>query len=266
MPRFTDRVMIVTGGASGIGAALARLLRVEGARVTIADLPTSNGAALCEEIGARFQAVDLSVAIDAEAIVSAVVAREGRLDGLVNNAGIGALGEVPDLDPAQWRRVMAVDLDAVFHGCRAAIPVMKDQFRASGRGGVIVNTASISGLAADAGFAAYNAAKAAVINLTRALAVDHGKDGIRVNALCPGLVDTPLASRFTAIPGLMAAWTAGIPLRRAARPEEIAEVAAFLLSDAASYITGAAIVADGGATARTGQPDILAAIRRGEPT
>lgn len=261
--RFTDQVILVTGGASGIGAALVRQLAAEGARVTIADLPKSAGAALADATGARFHPVDLAIAEDAETMVTALVAREGRIDGLVNNAGIGGIGEVPDIDPAQWRRVMAVDLDAVFHACRAAVPVMRDQFRRHARGGVILNTASISGLAADTGFAAYNAAKAAVINLSRALAIDHGKDGIRVNALCPGLVATPLAEPLAAIPGLMDRWTAGIPLGRAARPEEIAEVAAFLLSDAASYVTGAIIVADGGATARTGQPDIMAAINKG---
>ncbi|MFN7399484.1 MAG: SDR family oxidoreductase, partial [Sandaracinobacter sp.] len=123
-----------------------------------------------------------------------------------------------------------------------------------------VNTASLSGVAADYGFAPYNAAKAGVINLTRALAIDHGKDGIRVNAVCPGLIDTPLAAPLAAIPGLMDKWTAGIPLRRAGRAEEIAEVIAFLASDAASYITGSAVIADGGASAHSGQPNFIAEI------
>ena len=177
-------------------------------------------------------------------------ARFGGLDILVSNAGIGSFGEAPDMDPEMWHRVIAIDLDGVFFGARAAIPAM----RARG-GGVIVNTASISGLGGDYGFAAYNAAKAAVINLTRTLAIDHGKDNIRVNALAPGLVSTPITSGLAAIPGLAEAWNALIPLGRPAQPEEMAEVIAFLASDAASYITGTTIVADGRMTARTGQPN-----------
>ena len=260
MARFAAQVALITGGASGIGAATARLLAAEGAHVTIADLPSSDGAAVAAAMGARFHAVDVADADAVGAMVAAVATAGGRLDLLVNNAGIGAMAEAPDLDPAMWRQVLAVDLDAVFHACRAAIPLMRAQFRANGRGGAIVTTASISGLFGDYGFAAYNAAKAAVINLTRTLAIDHGKDGIRVNAVAPGLVDTPLAGHLAAIPGLMDGWLQNIPLGRAARPEEIAEVIAFLLSPAASYMTGAIVVADGGATAHTGQPNFIRAV------
>jgi meso-butanediol dehydrogenase/(S,S)-butanediol dehydrogenase/diacetyl reductase len=260
MPRFQSRTALVTGGASGIGLATARLLAADGARVTIVDLPASSGARIAAEIGGHFHAADLSDMAAVESMVTAHLQREGRLDILVNNAGIGSLGEVPDIDPGLWRKVLAVDLDAVFHACRIAIPAMREAFRTHGRPGAIVNTASLSGLAADYGFAPYNAAKAGVINLTRALAIDHGKDGIRVNAVCPGLIDTPLAAPLAAIPGLMDKWTAGIPLRRAGRAEEIAEVIAFLASDAASYITGSAVIADGGASAHTGQPNFIAEI------
>jgi len=260
MPRFQNRIALVTGGASGIGAATARLLAAEGARVTIVDLPDSSGAEVAAGIGGHFHAADLSDMVAAEAMITDVLAREGRLDILVNNAGIGSLGEVPELDPRLWRRVMAVDLDAVFHACRIAIPAMRDAWRADGRMAAIVNTASLSGLSADYGFSAYNAAKAGVINLTRALAIDHGKDGIRVNALCPGLIDTPLAAPLAAIPGLMDRWVRQIPLARAGRAEEMAEVIGFLASEAASYITGAVIVADGGASAHTGQPNFTAEI------
>ncbi|QMW24217.1 SDR family NAD(P)-dependent oxidoreductase [Sandaracinobacteroides saxicola] len=263
--RFQSRTALVTGGASGIGAATARLLAGEGARVTIVDLESSSGAEVAAGIGGHFHAADLSDMAAAEAMVHDLLAREGRLDILVNNAGIGSLGEVPDLDPAQWRKVMAVDLDAVYHACRVAVPAMRAAFRAEGRGGVIVNTASLSGLAADYGFAVYNVAKAAVINLSRVLAIDHGKDGIRVNALCPGLIDTPLAAPLAAIPGLMEKWTRAIPLGRAGRAEEMAEVIAFLASDAASYITGSVIVADGGAGAHTGQPNFMAEIAALQP-
>jgi len=252
MPRFQSRIALVTGAASGIGAATARLLAAEGAHVTIVDLPGSNGVTVARELGCHFHPADLADQAQVEAMVSAVLDREGRLDILVNNAGIGSLGEVPDLDPALWRQVMAIDLDAVFHACRIAIPAMRAQ-----GGGVIVTTASLSGLFGDYGFAAYNAAKAGVINLTRTLAIDHGKDGIRVNAVCPGLVDTPLAAPLAAIPGLMDAWTREIPLARAARPAEIAEVIAFLASDAASYMTGSIVIVDGGASAHSGQPNFI---------
>ena len=255
MSRFESKIALVTGGASGIGAATARQLAEEGAQVTIADLPSSDGAKIASSFNGHFHAADLADPAQAEAMVEDVLTREGRLDILVNNAGIGSLSEAPDLDPEQWRQVIAVDLDAVFHACRIAIPAMK----AHG-GGAIVTTASISGVAGDYGFAAYNAAKGAVINLTRTLALDHGKDAIRVNAVCPGLVNTPLAAPLAAIPGLMDSWTQNIPLRRAAEPEEIAEVIAVLASEAASYMTGAAVIVDGGATAHTGQPNFIAAI------
>jgi meso-butanediol dehydrogenase/(S,S)-butanediol dehydrogenase/diacetyl reductase len=252
MARFGGQMALVTGAASGIGAATARLLAAEGATVTLVDLPTSAGAEVAASLGGHFTAADLAHPAAAEAMVAEALARHGRLDILVNNAGIGSLAEVPDLDPALWRRVMAIDLDSVFHACRIAIPAMKKQ-----GGGAIVTTASMSGIFADHGFAAYNAAKAAVINLTRAMAIDHGKDGIRVNAVCPGLVDTPLAAPLAAIPGLWDRWTRDIPMGRAARPEEIAEVIAFLASPAASYMTGSIVLVDGGKSAHGGQPNFI---------
>jgi len=257
--RFSGDVAVVTGAASGIGAATARLLAASGAQVVVADVAEA-GRAVAEAIGGRFRRTDLADGAEAEALIRETLAACGRIDILVNNAGVGALGAVPDLSPETWRRVLAVDLDAAFFTCRAAIPAM----RAAGRG-AIVNVASISGLAADFGFAAYNAAKAGLINLTRAIAIDHARDGIRANAVCPGLVDTPLAAPLAAVPGLMAAWLPAIPIGRALRAEEIAEVIVFLASDAASAMTGAVVVADGGMTARTGQPDFLAAFAGAAP-
>ncbi len=249
--RFEGQVAVVTGAASGIGEATARLLAAGGARVVVADVADA-GAAVAREVGGRFRQTDVAVREEVEALVAGTLAGEGRLDILVNNAGIGALAAVPDLAPELWRQVMAVDLDAVFWACRVAIPAMREA-----GGGAIVNVASISGLAADRGFAAYNAAKAGLINLTRAMAIDHARDGIRVNAVCPGLVETPLAAPLAAVPGLMDAWLPTIPIGRAIRPGEIAEVIAFLASGSASAMTGSVVVVDGGMSAHTGQPDFL---------
>ena len=251
MSGFSGKAALVTGGASGIGAATARRLAAAGAQVMVADLNVQAGEALAAELGdgAAFFRCDVAEPAQVEAMVKAAATAYGRLDILVNNAGIGSLGETPDLDPATWRQVLAIDLDAVFHACRHAIPVMRQ-----GGGGAIVNTASISGMAGDYGFAAYNAAKAGVINYTRTLAIDHAKDNIRVNALCPGLIDTPLSAGLKAIQGLERHWTGLIPMGRPGKPEEMAAVVFFLLSDEASYMTGSIVVADGGVTAHTGQP------------
>ncbi|WP_374575066.1 SDR family NAD(P)-dependent oxidoreductase [Phenylobacterium sp.] len=251
MTSFHDRATVVTGGASGIGAATVRRLAAGGAKVLICDLNAEAGAALAHEVGggARFRQVDVADPAQIEAMVAEADAAYGRLDILINNAGIGSFGETPDMAPELWRQVMAVDLDAVFHACRFAIPLMK-----RGGGGAIVNTASISGLFGDYGFSAYNAAKAGVINYTRTLAIDHAKDAIRVNALCPGLIDTPLTAGLKAIQGLEQHWTGLIPMGRAGKPDEMAAVICFLASDEASYVTGSIVVADGGVTAHTGQP------------
>jgi meso-butanediol dehydrogenase/(S,S)-butanediol dehydrogenase/diacetyl reductase len=246
---FQGKAAVVTGGASGIGAASARRFAAGGAQVLIADLNEEAGAALAQELGGRFLKVDVAQADQIEAMVADAERTFGRLDILLNNAGIGSFGETPDMTPEVWRNVMAIDLDAIFHACRFAIPVMR-----RGGGGVIINTASISGLFGDYGFAAYNAAKAGVINYTRAMAVDHAKDNIRVNALCPGLIETPITAGLKTVQGLEHHWTGLIPMGRAGQPEEMAAVIAFLASDEASYMTGSIVVADGGVTAHTGQP------------
>lgn len=253
MNNFKDKAVVITGGASGIGAATARRMAAAGARVMICDLNVEAGEALAAEIGGLFRKVDVASADEIEAMIAAAESAFGRLDVLVNNAGIGSFGETPDMPPEMWRNVMAIDLDAVFHACRFAIPLMK-----RGGGGAIVNTASISGMAGDYGFAAYNAAKAGVINYTRAMAVDHGKDNIRVNALCPGLIDTPITAGLKAVQGLDQHWYGLIPMGRPGQPDEMAAVICFLASDEASYVTGSIMVADGGVTAHTGQPKFTA--------
>lgn len=252
MARFAGKVALITGGGSGIGAATARLMAAGGAQVVVADLVAARAQAVAAEVGGTALGVDVADRAQVETMVADAVARHGRLDVLVNNAGIGIFGRTPDVDPAEWDRVVAINLHAVFYACRAAIP----HLIADG-GGAIVNTASISGLAGDYGFSAYNAAKAAVINYTRTLAIDHARDNVRVNALCPGLIATPLTAAAKELPGLEAHWHDQIPMSRAGTPEEMAEVIAFLASDAASYMTGSIVVADGGQTAWTGQPNLF---------
>ena len=171
---------------------------------------------------------------------------------MFNNAGIGSISPIEALSIEEWRKVIAIDLDGVFFGLRAAIPAL----RSSG-GGAVVNTASASGMAGDYGFAAYNAAKAGVINLTRTAAIDHAREGIRVNCICPGPVDTPILAGVQAVPGLRGDWEERVPMGRFARPEEIAEAVAFLASDAASAVTGVMLPVDGGLTAHTGQPNLI---------
>lgn len=252
--RFTGKVAIATGGASGIGAAFVRRLHGEGASVMIADLDAEKGAALAADLGERaaFQQVDVTDFEAMAALAAATEAAFGGIDILFNNAGIGCFGETPELEIETWKRVIAINLDAVFYGSKAVIPYMKKR-----GGGAIVNTASASGMAADYAFTGYNAAKAGVINYTRCLAIDHAKDHIRANSICPGPVETPLlVTGVDAIQGLRADWERRVPMNRFARAEEIAAVAAFLASDDASYLTGASIPVDGGLTAHTGQPDL----------
>lgn len=253
MARFAGKVAVITGGASGIGAATARLLHREGASVVLGDVDPA-GQALADELGERalFRTCDVSSLEQVEGLVGTAVSHFGALHVMFNNAGIGSLSPIEALSVEDWRRVIAIDLDGVFFGLKAAIPAL----RASG-GGAVVNTASASGLAADYGFAAYNAAKAGVINLTRTAAIDHAREGIRVNCICPGPVDTPILAGVQAVPGLRSDWEDRVPQGRFARADEIAEAVAFLASDAASAITGIALPVDGGLTAHTGQPNLI---------
>jgi meso-butanediol dehydrogenase/(S,S)-butanediol dehydrogenase/diacetyl reductase len=259
---FGGKVAIVTGGASGMGAAVARLIAESGGRVVIADIDATAGPALAGELGAmaRFVRADVTRVDDTQKLVAATVDAFGRIDILFNNAGKGSLGDTATLDPADWREIIDVNLSSAYLVTKAALPHLK----AAG-GGSIVNTASVSGLAGDYGMVAYNAAKAGLVNLTRSLALDHAKDKIRVNAICPGVIaDTAMASKLPEGPGGLATWNARIPMRRTGFAIEVARVMVFVASDLASYMTGSVIVVDGGLTAHTGMPtpdDFAAAAR-----
>jgi meso-butanediol dehydrogenase/(S,S)-butanediol dehydrogenase/diacetyl reductase len=252
--RLQDKACIVTGGSAGIGEAIVRRLLDEGATVLFCGTNPEAGAAAERRFAnpnAHFMRADVGEEADVEALVAAAVKRFGRLDVLVNNAAKAAVGPISEHSTAEWRRSTAVNLDSVFFASRAAIPHMRKQ-----GGGVIVNIASISGLAGDGAYPSYCAQKGAVINLTRAMAVYHARENIRINALCPGLIDTPATEIFKTLPGgFLEKWCKDlIPAQRAGRPEEMAAIVAFLASDEASYCHGTIMVADGGVTAATGQP------------
>jgi len=252
--RFTDRVVLVTGGASGIGAATARALAREGARVVVADVDRARGEVIAREVRGRFAAVDVADAAALAGLVSEIAKTLGRLDVLVSNAFATVVGPLERLELAGWERTLAVTLTAVFTGLRAAVPLMRRQ-----GGGSVVHVASISGVRGDRGLAAYNAAKAGVVNLTRTAALELGATGIRVNAVCPGLIDTPALERALAAgAGRRATACAAVPIGRLGRPDEVAEAILFLASDAASYVTGATLAVDGGLGAGTGIPDLVA--------
>ncbi|HEY2774733.1 MAG TPA: SDR family NAD(P)-dependent oxidoreductase [Candidatus Binatia bacterium] len=258
--RFENKAVLITGAASGIGAATARRFAGEGARLVLADIDLDGAVQLARELDdgtgrVVARATDVRDIAQVTGAVEETVSRFGRIDVLCNNAGVGAYGESPDLDPQVWHNVLAIDLHAVFYGTRAAVPHMRRQ-----GGGAIVNTASISGLFGDFGLAAYNAAKGAVVNYTRTAAIDHARDGIRVNAVCPGPIDTVLISFSKQFPVIVDEWKRNIPMGRVGRAEEVAAAIAFLCSEDASYITGAMLVIDGGLTAATGQVNYTRAL------
>ncbi|MFT5530051.1 MAG: meso-butanediol dehydrogenase/(S,S)-butanediol dehydrogenase/diacetyl reductase [Candidatus Poriferisodalaceae bacterium] len=259
MNRFDGKVALVTGGASGIGAATVRRLVDEGAKVMIADVNGEGAELLATELGANTDAVQVDVtdsdAVDAMTV--GTVEKFGRLDVVFNNAGISSVGRVDELSNEHWDRVMAVDVSSVFYGCRAAIPIMREQ-----GGGAIVNTASISGLFGDWGLPAYNAAKGAVMNFTKAMAADHARDGIRINAVCPGGIETGMTASIVTSKRAQVEYSRLVPQARMGLPEEIASAVAFLASDDASYVTGHGLVVDGGVTATTGQPNFTALAER----
>jgi meso-butanediol dehydrogenase/(S,S)-butanediol dehydrogenase/diacetyl reductase len=258
-PRFADCVVIITGAASGIGAATARRMGREGARLMLADISQDALARVADELSdagveTATRVLDVSDRQQVDELVAGTVERFGRLDVLVNNAGISLFAKITEITDEQWHRVLDVDLNAAFYAARAAYPhLIKTR-------GCIVNTCSISGLFGDYSLIAYNTAKGALANFTRNLAIDSGSDGIRVNAVCPGGVATPMLTGI--LRRHLGEYQRLVPLGRPAEPEEIAAAIAFLASDDASYITGHNLVVDGGVTAATGQPNFEAMLRR----
>ena len=253
MAGFGGRTVVVSGAASGIGLATARRFAREGANLALCDIKGDELRELATGLDVAPErllcgAVDMRRKTEIEAFVARAVETFRSIDALVNNVGGGRRGRVQDLSDEDWRQVMDLSLDSVFHASRAAMPHL-----VAARGAV-VNIASISGLAGDGGNLAYNAAKGAVVNMTRGMAVDAGPDGVRVNAVCPGLVATPMTERMRASQTVMDQYRDRIPLGRAGEAEEIANVVFFLASEQASYVNGACIPVDGGLSAWTGQP------------
>jgi NAD(P)-dependent dehydrogenase (short-subunit alcohol dehydrogenase family) len=244
--RFDSRVVLVTGGSSGIGLALARRVVEEGGAVVIGARGVDKGEAAAREFGAHFVRADVTEEADAAALVDAALDRYGRLDGAFNNAGgVAAGGPLPDLDAADWHAELALNLTSVFYSMKHEIAAMAD-------GGSVVNNASTGGVAGIPGLAPYVAAKHGVVGLTKSAALAHAEQGVRVNAIVTGNVDTPLYRRLLGAPGdaERADLDAPNPSGRVAGPEEVAAFVAFLLSDEARFVTGAALAIDGGATAQ----------------
>lgn len=253
MNTLANKVAIITGGASGIGRATAILFGQEGAAVAIVDVNAAQGETVSKEIqsaGGRalFIACDVTKADECQAAVEKTVATFGGLDILFNNAGIVRRANVIGTTEEEWDRVMAVNVKSIFLMSKYAIPYLE-----KAGGGAIINTSSGWGLKGGANAISYCASKGAVTNMSRAMAIDHGKQNIRVNAICPGDTDTPMlrdeARQIGQTEDVFMKEAADRPLRRYAQPEEIAQAVLYLASEAASYITGSALVIDGGGTA-----------------
>jgi 3alpha(or 20beta)-hydroxysteroid dehydrogenase len=243
--RLDGRVALITGAARGQGEAEARLFHEEGASVVIADILDEEGSALAGALGDRARYIHLDVSEETQwaAAIEEVEQAHGRIDVLVNNAAILRFGAIKDTTVEEYLKVVHINQLGVFLGMRAVVPMM-----AAAGSGSIINVSSTEGTAGLAGLVAYASTKWAVRGLTKVAAMELGAQGIRVNTILPGGVETPLV-KSAGIEGDISGWFTKLPLGRIGQPQEIAQVALFLASDASSYCTGAEVVADGGLTA-----------------
>ena len=255
MGKLDGKVAVITGGASGIGDATVRLFVAEGCRVVIADVQDDRGARLAEELGksASYLHADVSQEAQVSGAIAHAVSRFGRLDCLFNNAGAGGVaGPIEEIPADGFDHTMGVLLRGVFLGMKHAAPIMKRQ-----RGGSIISTASVAGLQAGYGPHVYSAAKAAVVHLTRSVAMELGESGVRVNCICPGGIATPIFGSALGLAGPEADRVAELmktllatrqPIQRAGLPEDIARAALWLASEESSFVNGHALIVDGGLT------------------
>ena len=253
MSKLQNKTAIITGAASGIGRATAMLLAREGAAVTVVDINEAGGQAVADAIAeeggrAIFVRADVTRAEDCQRVVQETVDAFGGVDILYNNAGVIRRADVVETTEEEWDWVMAVNVKSIFLMCKYVVPVM-----AAAGGGSIINTGSGWGLKGGPRAISYCASKGAVVNMTRALAIDHGPQNIRVNSVCPGDIDTPMlrneARQLGQAETDFLAEAADRPLRRFGSPDEVAQAVLYLASDASSYVTGTALVVDGGGLA-----------------
>lgn len=250
MKRFDSKVVMVTGAGSGIGEATARRFASEGAKVVLIGRTREKLDRVAESIEGETLvfAADVSDGEAMNRLVADVIDRFGRLDVLVNNAGIAPEGRVHEAELDDWKQVMSINVDGVFYASRAALPeLLKTK-------GAIVNVSSVSGLGGDWNMSLYNASKGAVSNLTRAMALDYGEEGVRVNAVCPSITRSDLTSGITGNDDLMKKFADRMPLGRAAEAEEVGDVIVFLASHDARFVNGVNLPVDGGIMASNGQP------------
>jgi len=241
MGRLEGKVALISGGARGIGAAMARRFLDEGARTVVGDVLDDDGARLLTQLGddARYVHLDVTRPADWDAAVSEAVTAFGGLTILINNAGIVNFGRIIDYPHEQWARIIEVNLTGVFNGIKAATPALARAGSAS-----IINVSSIAGLRGYENLAGYTASKFGVRGLTKAAALDLGRDGIRVNSVHPGVIQTPMTEGMTFDTG-------HVPLHRIGQPTEVADLAVYLAGEESSFVTGAEFVIDGGETAGT---------------
>jgi 3alpha(or 20beta)-hydroxysteroid dehydrogenase len=252
MGRLDGKVALISGGAEGLGAATARLFAAEGARIVVGDVQFEKARALAAELGEAVAAVPLDVTVREswQGAIDTTLSTFGRLNILVNNAGISQPGTIEDTSDELWRRTMAVNLDGVFYGCQTALDPMK----AAGQPGAIVNLSSMLALRPGAPFLAYCASKAAVAMLTKCVALHCAKSGypIRCNSVHPGAIETPMLERYLELMSGVSreaayqSFAANHPMGRCGEPEEVARACLYLASDESSFTTGAELTVDGG--------------------